>query len=216
MSGSNKINGYCPAKMVAFTLPTGEVKVDFYKTHVGHQNDIKRMRLSKGERDEVAKNIAAKIPLEIILDNLKTTLSNDEVKVKRRDLITLQDMRNIARDYKLKAERKVKPKKTARRKRHKISLQLDVCDDDRDHNDSFTHEEPVEWVPQDIILSDMQNQEMIPDIGLKRKKDLAMNQFLSVLHEANSEVDVDFIIKMIQQTQATMRAQNSLQHITMF
>ncbi|XP_050517265.1 uncharacterized protein LOC126891954 [Diabrotica virgifera virgifera] len=208
--GSNKINGYCPAKMVAVTLPTGEVKVDFYRTHVGHQNDIKRMRLSKGERDKIAKNIAAKIPLKNILDNLRATVSNDEVK--RRDLITLQDIRNVARDYKLKVKRKVKPKKTARRKLRKVSLQLDVCDDDRDHNDSFTHEEPVESVPQDTILGDMQNQEMIPGIGLKRKKELAMNEFLSVLHGANSEVDVDFIIKMIRQTQASMCTQNSVQN----
>ncbi|XP_072399485.1 uncharacterized protein [Diabrotica undecimpunctata] len=102
MLGSNKINGHCPAKMEVITLPTGEIKVEFFKTHVGHQNEVERMRLSKKEKDEVAKYIASKIPFDNILDNLKASLSNDEVQ--RRDLIKLKDMHNIARDYNLKVE----------------------------------------------------------------------------------------------------------------
>uniref|UniRef100_A0A6P7GTX0 Uncharacterized protein LOC114346396 n=1 Tax=Diabrotica virgifera virgifera TaxID=50390 RepID=A0A6P7GTX0_DIAVI len=102
ISGSNKINAHCPAKMKVITHPTGEIIVEFFKTHVGHQNEVGRMRLSKEEREEIAKNIASKIPFQNILDNIRTSLSNDEVQ--RRDLITRQDIKNIARDYNLKVE----------------------------------------------------------------------------------------------------------------
>lgn len=42
--GSNKMNGYCPSRMYATKFVTGEkVVVDFIKTHVGHDMDLRRI-----------------------------------------------------------------------------------------------------------------------------------------------------------------------------
>ena len=102
MLGSNKINGYCPAKIELMILPSGELKVEFFKTHVGHQNDLGRMRLSKHERAEVSKSIQMKIPFDNILDRIRSSISSDEVE--RLHLLTTKDLHNIARDYNLIAE----------------------------------------------------------------------------------------------------------------
>lgn len=100
--GSNKINGCCPSKIVARFLPTGRVNVDYVKTHVGHTNDLGRMKLSKNEREEVAKNIASNVKLPKILDSVRDSIAFTELE--RGDLLTLKDIHNIARDYFLEAE----------------------------------------------------------------------------------------------------------------
>ena len=100
--GTNKINGYCPAKMDVFINPSKGIRVDFLKTHVGHKNDLGRLKLSQQEKEDLAKNIALGIPFDKILDTIRSSVTNDEVE--RRYLVTRKDLKNIARDYNLAAE----------------------------------------------------------------------------------------------------------------
>lgn len=97
--GSNKINGYCPSKIEVTTYPSGKIEVEYFKTHVGHKNELGRMRMSNRERDEIAQKITLKIPLDEILDSVRTSVSSD---IERRDLLTTKDLRNLAQTYLIK------------------------------------------------------------------------------------------------------------------
>lgn len=96
--GSNKINGYCPARIEATVFETGEVCIDYYKTHVGHTNDLGRMRLPKPERDEIAQKLRLRIPPQSIIDSIRDTTPIDGA-ADRYHLLVKKDIRNIARDY---------------------------------------------------------------------------------------------------------------------
>lgn len=100
--GSNKIGGYCPASMNAIQSDDGAIKVKYCSTHVGHSNDLGRLRLSEEERSQLAQKIALKIPFDSILDSVRNVVSQDNLE--RIDLLTKKDLHNIASAYNLKAE----------------------------------------------------------------------------------------------------------------
>jgi len=79
------------------------------------------------------------------------------------------------------------------------------------------NDEPTNSDLHKTIVSDLQNKEKLTDNSdLKSKKDRIMNQFLDVLNEATSDEDLKLISKMIAQSQATMRAANSLKQNATF
>lgn len=71
LAGSNKINGHCPAKMDVEVLTNGHVQVNYQKVHIGHKNEIQRLRLTKMERQDLAKNISLEIPFDQILNKVQ-------------------------------------------------------------------------------------------------------------------------------------------------
>ncbi|XP_068085975.1 uncharacterized protein [Anabrus simplex] len=99
--GSNKISGHCPAK-IDVTFQSGEVQVSFCATHVGHQEELGRMRLSLSERNDLARKIAMKIPFDRILDEVRDSIG--ETGIERIHLLTRKDLFNIEQEYNLKSE----------------------------------------------------------------------------------------------------------------
>lgn len=98
-SGSNKINGYCPASLnVKFDL-TGNITVKFLKTHIGHQCDIGHLYLTSTELQSIAEKIASKIPFSAILDEVRDSIQNE--KLERVHLLTKKDLYNIENAYNL-------------------------------------------------------------------------------------------------------------------
>uniref|UniRef100_A0A1B6DAF6 Uncharacterized protein n=1 Tax=Clastoptera arizonana TaxID=38151 RepID=A0A1B6DAF6_9HEMI len=70
--GSNKINGFCPASINAHISASGKVEVKYCKTHIGHTNELGRLRLSKSERNKIATKILAKEPYDDILNSIRS------------------------------------------------------------------------------------------------------------------------------------------------
>lgn len=102
MQGSNKINGYCPAKINLKIFNNGKCEANFINCHVGHSNDLGHLYLSKSEKDKLACKIAAKIPFQKILDEIRESISGD--KLERIHLLTKKDLYNIEQCYNLNKE----------------------------------------------------------------------------------------------------------------
>ncbi|PSN36779.1 hypothetical protein C0J52_19398 [Blattella germanica] len=100
--GSSKIGGYCPAKIKAIFQADGEVDVTYCPTHIGHKNELMHLRLPEDQRKEIAMKIAMKVPYDDILNQVRSSVPMDEIK--RRHIVTKQDLYNIERDFSLKNE----------------------------------------------------------------------------------------------------------------
>lgn len=96
--GSTKINGYCPAKMRVIEKNGGKINVLYTETHVGHEHALEHLLLTKGERQYLAEKIAAKIPYDEILNEVRGSVRDNEVS--RIHLLTRQDLCNIQKSPK--------------------------------------------------------------------------------------------------------------------
>lgn len=95
--GSNKINAYCPAS-IKVTESEGQYSVSYQTTHVGHQNDLGHLKLSDDEKKFIALKIAAKIPFDKILEDIRDNIPNSGLE--RIHLLTRKDLQNIVRSLK--------------------------------------------------------------------------------------------------------------------
>ncbi|XP_035210003.1 uncharacterized protein LOC118184443 [Stegodyphus dumicola] len=91
LQGSKKINGFCPASITVIETD-GKCCVQYLKTHVGHKNEIGHMFLSKEDRMHLASKIAAGIPFERILGEIRDSIAGDQT---RMHLVTRHDLHNI-------------------------------------------------------------------------------------------------------------------------
>lgn len=98
--GSNKINGHCPSKLVVRCDVVGSVSVKFVKTHVGHSTDLNRISLNRREKEALAMKLSMNIPFDQILDEIRDSLRDSDLQ--RVHLLSKQDLRNIARDFKVR------------------------------------------------------------------------------------------------------------------
>ncbi|GFT60174.1 hypothetical protein NPIL_84971 [Nephila pilipes] len=71
MAGSNKINGNCPSKVKVCEDNEKQAYVEFTKTHLEHGKDLGRMQITSKEKDELARKLEKKIPIETILDEIR-------------------------------------------------------------------------------------------------------------------------------------------------
>ncbi|GFT99517.1 uncharacterized protein NPIL_110731 [Nephila pilipes] len=97
--GSNKINAYCPAALKVTEHTDGKCIVSYQKVHVGHQNDLGHLFLTADERKNIASKIAAKIPLDNILDEIRNVIS--DAGLERVHLLTKKDLHNIEISFNL-------------------------------------------------------------------------------------------------------------------
>lgn len=92
--GSSKIGAYCPAVIkVTQMCDTEKVCIYFTETHVGHQQDIGYLTLTKEDREKITSQIALNIPLRDIIKGIRDSHSNEEIN--RIHLITWKDLYNI-------------------------------------------------------------------------------------------------------------------------
>ncbi|GFS68707.1 uncharacterized protein NPIL_283831 [Nephila pilipes] len=76
MAGSNKINGNCPSKMKVCEDNENQVYVEFTRTHFGHGKDLGRIQITREEKDELARKLEKKIPIEIVLDEIRDSFKD--------------------------------------------------------------------------------------------------------------------------------------------
>ncbi|GFT63772.1 uncharacterized protein NPIL_117321, partial [Nephila pilipes] len=101
MAGSNKINGNCPSKMKVCEDNENQVYVEFTKTHLGHGKDLGRMQITREEKDELARKLEKKIPIEIILDGIRDSFID---RLERIHLVTRNDLLNLKVEYSISSE----------------------------------------------------------------------------------------------------------------
>lgn len=100
--GTNKINGICPAVMILQVSESGKCTCKFIKTHIGHNSDLGHIYLSPLERKMCAEKIALKVPFNVILDQVRDSVSDSELY--RLHLLTRKDLCNIEKSYNLCSE----------------------------------------------------------------------------------------------------------------
>lgn len=64
----------CPAGITVLK-GNGAVNVRFRKTHIGHDVDLGHLNLTLAERQSLAEKLAAKIPFDAILDDVRNSIS---------------------------------------------------------------------------------------------------------------------------------------------
>ncbi|XP_054261130.1 uncharacterized protein LOC128985556 [Macrosteles quadrilineatus] len=96
--GSSKINGYCPAKMCLIEKSDGICYLNYLNTHIGHDDLLVHLTLSKTERTNLAEKIASKIPFDEILDGVRNSVKG---KCDRLHLLSRQDLFNIQNEFNL-------------------------------------------------------------------------------------------------------------------
>lgn len=94
-TGSNKIDGICPAGFKVYEALNGKCSVSFRKTHVGHKNEVVHLNLSDSDRKFVAGKIINKKPYNVILNEVRNNVPNGGLK--RLNLLTKKDLYNIER-----------------------------------------------------------------------------------------------------------------------
>lgn len=98
MSGSSKINGYCPATII-MNHKNGNINVNYVSTHIGHKNEWKYIRLTKNEKKMIALQLENKRPHLDILQSIRNSLSNHELE--RIHLTNRKDIENIEKSFNL-------------------------------------------------------------------------------------------------------------------
>lgn len=96
-----KTGQVCPAGMTMTNID-GHITVEFRRTHVGHTHalNIKFLRLSKEERDELADRINSGVTIERILDDIKKSVTAGE-SVNHLHAVDKRYLHNIVRGYNL-------------------------------------------------------------------------------------------------------------------
>ncbi|KAJ8911683.1 hypothetical protein NQ315_017135 [Exocentrus adspersus] len=93
--GSKKIDGFCPANIRLIKNNDGSCKAVFLNTHVGHENDLGHLQLSCAERRMLAERIALKIPFDEILDDIRESVTEDQLKHHFSGFILLRLIKNL-------------------------------------------------------------------------------------------------------------------------
>lgn len=98
LKGSVKINGFCPAG-IKVVEKNGVCDVLFTYTHVGHQQKLGHLYISKHDKESLAQKIAASIPFESILNEVRDSIAGNQLN--RIHLLTKKDLFNIEQSYNL-------------------------------------------------------------------------------------------------------------------
>ncbi|GFU60013.1 c2H2-type domain-containing protein [Trichonephila clavipes] len=101
IAGSNKINGNCPSKMKLYEDIESKLTVEFTKTHAEHGIDLGQMKITREEKEDIAKKLENKIPVKAILDGIRNSINQ---KLERIHLITQQDIKNIKEEYNISSD----------------------------------------------------------------------------------------------------------------
>lgn len=99
IQGSKKIGGKCPASMRVKACADGKHSVHFVSTHVGHEQELCHLQLTKKERDMLASSLANKIPADAVLGQIRESISDSALE--RIHLVTKKDLYNIEQTYNL-------------------------------------------------------------------------------------------------------------------
>ena len=100
IQGTRKCEGKCPSTISMTTDNiTKKVSVCFVETHAGHLNELKHIDVCVESKKQLASQIKLGIPYNIILQNIRNTVTDD--KLKRVHLVRRKDLDNITESFNL-------------------------------------------------------------------------------------------------------------------
>ena len=102
--GTSKLGNICTCQLSVNVYDACNVSVKLYPSHYGHEPEVGHLRLSDSARKAVATKVKVGIPPKRILRDVRNISTCEEGGIKRVDLLTRQDIRNVKRDFGLKQE----------------------------------------------------------------------------------------------------------------
>ncbi|XP_056648484.1 uncharacterized protein LOC130452957 isoform X1 [Diorhabda sublineata] len=96
VTGSIHIYGECPSRFIVKVDANGSVKVTFIETHVGHNDELIRKRLTKIEEETLVAKLKSGITIKKIIRDARK-IGNQ--KLTRVNLITKVDLVNLIRKH---------------------------------------------------------------------------------------------------------------------
>ncbi|KAF6208632.1 hypothetical protein GE061_017090 [Apolygus lucorum] len=88
LKGSKKTGVQCLSKITMTVSNNGAVAVDFCKTHSGHANDLKHLLIPSPKKKEIAARMSAKVPTDVILEEVRGDALNSNNDLMHEHLIT--------------------------------------------------------------------------------------------------------------------------------
>ncbi|KAK9500393.1 hypothetical protein O3M35_001670 [Rhynocoris fuscipes] len=92
--GSNKINDYCPAKIICLKRIDGNFDILYYSEHKGHEMEPSRINLNKNERLEIYKQIVSKEIKQDLLVNIQS-----DSNISTTHYLSKKDLYNIRNEF---------------------------------------------------------------------------------------------------------------------
>ncbi|XP_050517553.1 uncharacterized protein LOC126892122 [Diabrotica virgifera virgifera] len=112
--GTNKIGRTCPSTMIV-TSNQECISVVFFPVHVGHCNELGRLRIDETDRIKIAGKLSQGVPIGRVLSDIRESAPSGEME--RVHLIEKKDLNNIVRDFSIGYT-------TKRHKNDAVSVQL--------------------------------------------------------------------------------------------
>jgi hypothetical protein len=100
--GSIRICGICPSRIRAKIYQNGTINVQFIKTHVGHEDELRTKRLTQKEQALIVEQLRAGISDDRILEDARKVRDN---QLERLNLIKKADLRNLKRRFNIDKKR---------------------------------------------------------------------------------------------------------------
>ncbi|KAF2904326.1 hypothetical protein ILUMI_01854 [Ignelater luminosus] len=96
--GSIKIQGVCPSHLIIKFYKNGQASIKFWKTHVGHDEEIRTQHLSRVEKNMIVDKLKIGISVDQILDDVRKVEHNKQSRfnlASRKDINYLTKKHNI-------------------------------------------------------------------------------------------------------------------------
>lgn len=87
--GSIKIHGVCPSRLTIKIWHTGETNVQFWRTHVGHDEKIRSQHLTTTEKSEIVTKLCSGVTTERIISDARKVTSE---KIERINMLNRNDV----------------------------------------------------------------------------------------------------------------------------
>ncbi|XP_050503242.1 uncharacterized protein LOC126882376 [Diabrotica virgifera virgifera] len=100
--GSIKIKGVCPSRLICKQRDQGQVSVSYWKTHAGHEEELRAMHLSKAEEKMLVEKLTAGVPPSRIL---KDSRKLEIPQLDRLAVSTSKDLVNLSTKYNIHKKR---------------------------------------------------------------------------------------------------------------
>ncbi|BES98935.1 Hypothetical protein NTJ_11753 [Nesidiocoris tenuis] len=107
LKGSRKTGRKCTSRITANFFADGTVAIDFCRTHSGHTAELEHLPIPSQVKQEVAAKLASKIPASEILEQVRSSANTNELR--REQLITRQDLRNIRKSLGNELQASIEP-----------------------------------------------------------------------------------------------------------
>nr|CAI5845079.1 unnamed protein product [Callosobruchus analis] len=95
--GTIRIQGMCPSKLICKIYDAGTVSISFWKTHAGHDKELRTSHLIKTEKDSIINKLKIGVSVDRILEDARKL---KDAELQRVNLIGRDEITYLARKHK--------------------------------------------------------------------------------------------------------------------